>query len=224
MGDLQQYKGWGEEQLKEDDAAMAGGGSNFWKAEEGRNLVRFLPALADWDSPFMIIPEHYVRIGEKTHNFACPRATMKRACPVCEKANELYQTGHDRDQKAAQKLFVKKQVYANIIDRKNEDKGPQVFKFGKTIWDGLKEIREDPDVGGDFTNPKTGFDIIIKRKGTGIKTEYKVLPGKSRKLGNMDWINEQPAQRRIIVLESEQISGLLSGGNEDEDMDDAVDW
>lgn len=222
MGELQKYKGWDDEQVEKDAAAMQGGGSQFWKPEEGRNVIRFLPALADWETPFMVIPEHYVNIGEKFFNFVCPKAAMGKPCPVCDKASELY-AGSERDQKMAQRLFVKKQVYANIIDRKNEDAGPQVYKFGKTVWEGLKEIREDPDVGGDFTHPKTGFDIVVKRKGTGIKTEYKVLPGKSQKLGNMDWIEEQPAQRRIMLKEADEIKQLLSG-DDDDDMESDIDW
>jgi hypothetical protein len=47
-------------------------------------------------------------------------------------------------------------------------------------------------VGGDFTHPEKGYDIKIKRKGTGKNdTEYKVYPMKAGPLGDLTWIDKQ---------------------------------
>ena len=71
------------------------------------------------------------------------------------------------------------------------DAGTQVFAFGKMIYEQLRSIRNDPDSGGDFTHPETGFDIIIERTGSGkFDTAYDVRAARHEtKLENMNWLD-----------------------------------
>jgi hypothetical protein len=242
MGQLTKYKGWGEEQAQKDAQAMQGAGGDFWKVEEGRHVVRFLPAMADWESPFTIIPEHLFQVGSRWVGFACPRALQNAPCPACEYGNKLYKSGSKADKDLAYSFFAKKNVYANIVVRAKEETGPVIYRFGQKVWKQLKTIRQDPEFG-DFTDPTEGFDVIVTRTGTSkTDTEYTVMPGKQRPLNKDEtiagkWIGEQPPQRKVRFYKADEIKAMMQGDDdEDEDDDkprgkpkgktagDAIDW
>lgn len=234
MGELVKYKGWGDEQVKNDEAKMAKGPGFGWKAKEGRNVIRFLPALAEWPSPFVIVVEHFINLpGNILVNFACPKALAGKFCPVCPRVSKLYESGSDRDKKLASKMRAKKQVYSHIIDRLSEKEEPDIelFKFGPQIWDFLKKIRKDPDFG-DFTHPIDGFDIIINREGSDIQTNYNVYPGKSNTL-DLDIVTKQPPQHKPLLLSADDIMEKITGtqseddssnSDDEETASDIIDW
>lgn len=214
---VQKYKDWDEEQVSKDQGAMTSG-SAFWKAKEGRNVVRFLPALSNWPhGPFMIVSEHIIQMpAVGIRSFPCPRILAKKPCPVCVKAEELNNSTSKKDKDAASAMFARRQVYSNIIDRAMPDKGPQTFKFGKTVWDGLRGVRDE---SGDFTHPVKGFDIIIRREGSSKdNTRYSVLPGKPGPLGNDEWIEQQRQPKPPEIYTPERIQAMLGGEEDEEDV------
>lgn len=196
----------------EEEELSRGGSGDFMKLKVGRNKVRFLPPLPGQRSPMRVVWEHHINLptGE-FRNFACPRVMAKKQCIICRKADKLKTTGNPADFERAKKLFPKVRVYSNVIDRADEEYGPKILAFGKKIKEQLDEIRKDEDVGGDFTNPDEGFDIVINRKGTQLDTKYNVLPSKTSNLGDMDWIEQQHGLDRFAAILSEkQIREKLS--------------
>ena len=222
MSNIVRYGSYDMDAAEEEAQDLAkSDGAAFLKLKPGRNVVRFLPPPVDVRSPFRTIHQHFVSMpGQaKPVVFACPRVLAKETCPVCLKAEELNRTGSKSDRDRAYQLFPKRRIFANVIDRNDPEAGVQILGFGKMIHDGLVVIRRDPDSGGDFTHPMTGFDIIIERKGTGrTDTEYKVMPArKESKLGDMTWLDQQHDLSRFAkLMTAEQILQAL-GGNEDED-------
>jgi hypothetical protein len=172
---IQKYSGYTQEEAAE-VASATQSGSKFFKLKPKKNVVRFCPAPSG-RKPVVVTHNHFVElvpgVPETKVNFNCPLKMARRRCPLCERAQELVNTGDKRDRDRAFELFPKVRVYANIVDRAAEDAGTQVFAFGKKILEQLNAIREDC---GDFCElGPDGYDVIIRREGSGIRdTTYTV--------------------------------------------------
>lgn len=202
-----------EEEQKQLDSE---GGGEFYKIKVGRNVVRFMPPPIGQKSPFVVSYQHYVDVpgAQGPVTFVCPRMMQKKPCPACQKAEELRRSGNPADAEFASRLTPRRRVFANVIDRKEPDKGVQIIAFGKQIHEQLVALRKDADAGGDYTDPETGFDLVIERTGTGrLDTEYKVFASRRQTpLGNLDWIERQHGLGRFMTPKTAQeIMNLLSG-------------
>lgn len=217
MSNIVKWGSYDAETAQEEKSQMDSSSTEFFKVKVGKSVVRFLPPPLGKKSPFRVVWTHYINLpGSKDPiSFACPMREANRSCPVCQKAEGFKRSGNDADFKKALDLFPKRRVYANIVDREHPEKGVQVFGFGKTIHEALAKIRADEDAGGDFTNPDTGFDIIVEREGTGKNdTNYTVMAArKQSKLGDYELISQQHDLERFAkVLSEEEILTKLSGG------------
>jgi len=222
MSNLVKWGGYDEETAEAEKKDLDKSNAAFMKLKVGRNVVRFLPPILGQgygekkNSPFRVVWTHYIRMPGKKDpiSFACPNREAREMCPACMYAEQKKATGNQADSDAAYELFPKRRVYAVVINREEPEKGPQVLGFGKVVHEALVKIRKDADAGGDFTNPETGFDIIIERQGTGVKdTEYTVMPArKQSKLGNNDWIEVQPDLNGFGKVKSaDEITALIRG-------------
>jgi len=199
------------------------------KLRPGRTILRVLPP-PKGQKLFRVAYVHYLDVpGVGRVSFNCPRLMAKRPCNVCKTEAELLATGEDVDFRKARKLKAKRQIFFNVVDRNNEEAGPQPFRFGKMIEDQLIEIRQDEDDGGNFAHPIEGFDLKFSRKGEGQNdTEYKVtVTGPNPKPLHDDpqvlaeWIESQPdLSRFLVVLSDEAIARKLAGEDGDDDEDE----
>lgn len=215
--EIQKYGSYDIEKAEEEQKQLdSEGGGDFYKMKVGRNVLRFLPPPAGQKTPFVVAYQHYVDVpgAQGPVSFVCPRMMAKKPCPACAKAEELRRTGNPADSELANRLTPRRRVFANVIDRKEPDRGVQIAAFGKQIHEQLVGLRRDPDAGGDFTDPQGGFDIVIERTGTGrLDTEYKVYAARRQSpLGNPDWIEQQfGLQRYASPKSAQEIMNLLSG-------------
>lgn len=197
------------------DVEMNKSFSGYFKLAVGKNVVRFLPAPAPDLKAFIMVWEHQLNLPNGDFvNFACPRLMGKKRCILCQRADQLKNSGNPADYDRAKDLFTKRRIYANIIDRRDQEGGPKTFAFGKMIWDDLKIVREDV---GDYTHPEDGFDIIIRRTGTSKNnTEYKCTAGDACFLGDMEWIGQQGNLLRFTrILSEAEIREKLGGVGEE---------
>ncbi len=219
MSNLVQYGKYELETADEEKADLdsSGGGANFLTLKEGNNVVRFLPPPLGTKSPFYVIYQHYIKptVGDAV-SFACPKMMAKQRCPVCEKSKELSRANNKADKDAARELYARRRVFSNVIDRSDQESGPKILAFGKTIQEQLNVIRRNKQLGGDYTDPMEGFDIVIERKGTGLNTKYTVNAGRGdSELGNMEWIAMQHDLSQFGQLKSyEDICETLGMGSE----------
>lgn len=213
---IAQYGEWTPEQMEKESAEIGSSG-DFWKVPVGRTVVRFLPPKIGWPSPFVIRHSHFIELPGLTNavSFSCPKAHEGKICLACKKADELETSGNSRDAKMAQRLRPSKRIAANIIvGPNNPDQKVQVWEFGKTVYDQLKAIREDDAGGGNFLDPMKGFNISVKRVGTGKDdTKYTLTPARDiTKLANMEWIEVQRDLRRLVRIPTvDQQKRLLDG-------------
>ena len=203
-----------EEALSE---ASKGGGGDRLKLKSGTNVVRFLPPPVGKSSPFAIIYQHWITTAEgKRTPINCARMMLKQRCACCEKMDSLSRTGNAADFDAAQEWKATLSVAANVVDRDDESKGPQLLYFGKTILDQLVAIRKDPRGGGDYTDAEDGFDIIIEKTGADKNTKYAVRGARNTTPLHEDtglaseWLDNQVDLDRLrtVLSYDEQIARL----------------
>jgi hypothetical protein len=210
------YGDWTPEQMEEESKEMGGGGA-WWKPPVGTTAVRVLPPKIGWKSPFVIQHQHFIRMPgvDGPIIFCCPKMHEAKTCLACGKADELEASGNARDERAARQLRPQKRMMANIVvNPKDQNSKPQIWAFGKTVYDQLKAIRENDEGGGNFLDPINGFNLGVKRVGTGKDdTKYTVIPSRTASgLANMDWIDVQTDLRRMIKIPTpEQQARLLDG-------------
>lgn len=179
MSNVNRYQGYSEQQADQDSAeAAALSGSVYMDLVEGDNVVRFLPMEIGDKSIYRKTSMHYVEGVpglEKRVAFACPRVELKQPCLCCHRAKELGKSGNAADRSFAKDISGGLRIYSNVLNRIAPEAGPMVLGFGKQILEGLKALRKSKRLGGDFTDPGPGgFDVIIRRVGTGMATSYTV--------------------------------------------------
>jgi hypothetical protein len=220
---VRNYGSWSAEAAEEDLAkSKADSAGEYLNLKLGRNRLRILPPAAGRSSPFQAVKQHYVEIpgGQKKGvAFVCPKAHGGGRCPACERADRLRQTGNAADYEAAKKYMPRNRYFANVVDRSDPDRGVVKLPFGKTVYEELLALRNNVDVGGDFTNPgPDGFDVIVEKSGEGLKTEYKVHPARENsELGCDEWLDElHDLAVEAAPLPYAEIMKRLGAGDDDD--------
>jgi hypothetical protein len=176
--EIQAYGEWSVEaavELQKASKAMSKT-SMVTKLPEGKTVLRVGPPRPGKTSPIILVPEHFLELpdGNKT-SFPCPRMVSggTMSCPCCKRAFQMQANGNAIDSKRAEKLLPSPRYYAAALFRASEANGFTVWKFGVMIYNELMALR-DPEVGGNFTHPTHGFDVVVIRTGTGQNdTRYK---------------------------------------------------
>lgn len=219
MANLQKFGTFEIEGAEEALSEASKGSADRWKPQTGQNAVRFLPPMVGKKSPFSVQYQHWITNAEgKRVPMNCARMMAKQPCACCEKMDRLQKTGNAADFDAAELLKPKLSVSANLIDRDNMLKGVQVYSFGKSVLDQLVKIRKDPRGGGDFTDPDDGFDILIDKSGSGMKTEYRVTAARDTTPlhddpeGAAEWLNHQFDLDRYLTVPSYDEQLAMLGG------------
>jgi hypothetical protein len=180
------------EKMKQRQSALQGRGGNgndFWKPEEGEQVIRIVPT-EDGD-PFKDYWFHY-GVGE-TRGFLCPKRNFGDDCPVCAFASQLWNSHTNGDAGAgeeAKKLFAKQRFFSPVVVREQHDT-PKVWGYSKTVYEQLLNMVFDPDYG-DITDVMEGNDIrLIYSKPAGRRfpmTEIRVRPHKTALFDDEDQI------------------------------------
>lgn len=209
-----QYGGFSVEDAQEVAEEAAKGAVGGWLTlADGRNVLRVLPARLGGKA-IVTIPQHWVKLPgqEKGASINCAQLMMRKPCIICDYQARLMASGNAADYKIAKDLTARRQNFCAVIQRKDEGRGPLLMRFGKTILDDLIDMRADEINGGDFTDPVNGFDVIVKRKGSGLETEYKTTKGATcplhddaevmnmwlEKLPNLDLLRAIPSEEDIL--------------------------
>ena len=172
---------------KEQLAAKKTARINTVKPENGKHMYRILPS---WRKPKAGEPEdkqfyhdygqHFVRAekGGKPVAFVCADKTFEQACDICAALGSAISRAQDdatlellKGANASQRFLL------NVLHLSNTDEAkrsiPQVMEVGVGVFNNILDIMEDY---GDITDLKSGLDLVIKREGSGLDTEYSVLP------------------------------------------------
>jgi hypothetical protein len=129
----------------------------MWKPGLGEYKIRCLP----WKNtpegqPFA--ERWFYYIGENA-GLLTPKQFGKPD-PIDDLIRKLYSSGKPDDRNLAKKLQPKMRCYAPVIVRGEEDKGVQVWAFGKIVYQRMLGFFLDEEVG-DILDPSQGFDLKV---------------------------------------------------------------
>lgn len=129
----------------------------LWKPQLGEFKVRLLPwKNAPEGQPFM--ERWFYYLGEQ-RGILAPNQ-FNKPDPINDLIRKLYSSGSPDDRVMAKTLQPKMRAYAPLIVRGEEDKGVQVWSFGKLVYNRLLSFFLDEDYG-DILDPKEGFDLKV---------------------------------------------------------------
>jgi hypothetical protein len=129
----------------------------MWKPEIGEHKVRCLPwKNAPEGQPFA--ERWFYYIGENAGILAPNQ--FGKPDPINDLIRKLYSSGKPDDRVLAKKLQPKMRCYSPVIIRGQEDKGVQVWSFGKIVYQRMLGFFLDEEVG-DILDPNTGFDLKV---------------------------------------------------------------
>jgi len=146
------------------------GKNEYWKPEDGKNVIRVLPAV-EGDEFYKEVYTHY-HVGADEKSVICAK-TEERDCPICKELEKL-KKGSKTDKELADSMRSKKAYYLQIITPDEPDV-PKLYPAPQTVFKGLLDIILDPDYG-DITDIEEGREITIERTGKGLSTKYSILP------------------------------------------------
>lgn len=217
-------------------AENLGGGDfgdvNWINLDAGKNVIRVLPPLGDNQVPWADGYLHF-GLGDAGKTTVTCRKTWGKnePCPVCELVEKLKKSKSKADRDLGERIGARKRFYLNVIDRDAEgtDKEYGVLGCGVTIVKEISALMTDPDYAG-LDDPDEGFDLTITKTGTGLNTEYKVIPKRNPSpLGGS--LDEDETLERCADLESlfvdksyDELVAVIDGTDEDgDDGDDGAD-
>ena len=190
--------------------------SVMWKPTEGEEHVVRLLSFPDNDGqPFRELWFYY-NIGNNPGLLAPNQ--FGNPDPIQELITNLRDDGSKESYELAKKLYPKMRTYAPVIVRGEEDKGVQIWGFGKMVYQNLLGLMLDEDYG-DITDPTTGRDIkVVCSKQPGKKWAMtEVRPrGKESKLSSdtdqgSTWLNNIPSLDDIYTCKSyDELSKIVN--------------
>jgi len=217
--DLAEYGSFELEDMEEAEKELPVGSGGFFKAKEGKNVIRMLPPRKG-EKAIKIWHLHWFSAGGERQTIVCPKNQANERCELCAMAAKLRASGNRADAKLARAYEPRSNVYMNIVDMKNPEKGVQIFKATANVF---KDIRSAIDISGEgstFSDPKKGYNMVFVRQGTGLDTEYKsfTLERKPSELPDaMELITNQPNLENVEKLpDDEAMEAAVEGDFEDD--------
>lgn len=194
----------------------------LWKPSLGEHKIRCLPWKGAPDGqPFM--ERWFYYIGDNAGILAPNQ--FGKPDPINDLIRKLYGSGKADDRVLAKKLAPKMRCYAPVIVRGEEDKGVQIWSFGKIIYQRMLGFFLDEEVG-DILSPTEGFDLkvsITKQPGKQFN-DTTVDPARRPSKLHEDakqmetWLNSIPNLDDMYRLKTTQeietvLNNWLSGGS-----------
>ena len=149
-----------------------------WKPKEGKNIIRILPPT--WEDADHFGMDIYVNynIGADKQQYLSLSKMLGEPDPLAEAKREAERDG---DKDLAKDLSPSKRLLYWLIDRNDEDEGPQLWAppvgFDKDVANVCYD--EDTKEVVFIDDPENGCDLKFVKEGTGLKTKY---PGSQMKL------------------------------------------
>tara|TARA_R110000851_G_C13102760_1_gene569364 strand:- start:98697 stop:99818 length:1122 start_codon:yes stop_codon:yes gene_type:complete len=166
--------------------AKSGRREKTHKPTPGKNRYRILPSWKPAESGdptfFQDFGQHFIKdqAGELKAIYMCTEKTFGKPCAICEAVSEgLMASGDDQTMKALDESKSKGRILFNAIHFEGEDpKTPVILDLTPTTAEKVLDLMEE---FGNIVSITEGTDIVITRTGTGLNTEYSVMPAAKSK-------------------------------------------
>lgn len=172
----------------------------FWRPTVGKHQLRIVPSAFTPDYPFAELFFHY-DVGKYP---MIALSNFGKQDPVEEFIKELRSTPDSDNWSLAAKLQPRQRTFAPVIVRGEEEMGVRLWGFGKTVYKSLLSLAEDEDIG-DYTDPVTGFDMIVEQTPskpypeTTVRIKPKQTPLSEDSAEVELWLKEQPNPKEVYT-------------------------
>jgi len=212
-----------------------------YKVRDGKNLVRIMPPT--WDGAkhygfdihvnygIGVDNQSYLSISKMKQLYPDLEALESAKDPIAEARREAEAEG---DEKTAKALQPRHRILMWVIDRLDEDEGPQLWDAPFTLDKDFCNLSLDEDTKEAIfvDDPEEGCDIRFYKEGTGMTTKY---PASKMKLmskspihedeklqeGWLEFITENPVPDCLEYHDYAHISEVFDGHvRVDKDEDD----
>jgi hypothetical protein len=204
--------------------------SSMWKPTEGEeHTVRLLSFPDNDGQPFKELQFYYNIPGQR--GLLAPSQFGQRD-PIQELINKLRDEGTKESYEMAKKLYPKMRIYAACIVRGEEDKGPQIWGFGKTVYQKLLSLMLDEDYG-DITDPLSGRDVKVycsKNPGQQWAMTEVTPRGRSTALNDnadtaKEWLGNIPNVDDLFTCKSyDELSAIVNNWLNGEEAAEGTEW
>lgn len=147
-------------------------GFDTYRPKQGDNLFRYLPPSWDDADHYGYTAHVHRNIGPDNSTYLCPRKMLNKPCPVCEAAKEAKDAGEADE---AKELGTSERIVSFVLDRDGDDpEKPLLYDQSWTQDRDIVSLCVNERTGEILMvdHPDKGFDVTIKRTGTGMRTKY----------------------------------------------------
>lgn len=155
---------------------MASGGLLISNKEWTKGRVRLLPCTDE-------LPGHRV-VGYYCKSIAGDKKgstspeTFGLPCPIAEAFSRLKKEDKEVRDRAYEMVNKNVEYWVPVVVRGHEGTPDapniRIFPLKKTVYSKINDFLTDEDVGEDITHPTEGRDLLIKKTGSGLDTEWSV--------------------------------------------------
>jgi len=200
----------------------------MYKVKDGKNLIRIMPPR--WDDAGHYGLTIYVNfgIGPDNQSYLSLSKMLKKRDPLAEARAEADRADNEE---VVRQLQPKERVLMWIIDREDEESGPQLWAAPKTVDQDICSLCIDDDNRTsviDIVDKDEGRDLRFHREGKGINTKY---PGAKMRLMDpsplhedsgqqKDWLNyitENPIPETLNYYDYDHIAEVFNGHSKPKD-------
>lgn len=210
-------------------------GFDTYRPKQGDNLIRYLPPTWDDSDHYGYTAFVHRNIGPDNATYLCPRKMLNKPCPICEAQKEAKDAGEGEEATA---LTTSERIISWVVDRDADD--PEKPLIYDTSW------TQDRDIVSLCVNERTGeilmidhpdkgYDVTIKRTGTGLRTKYfgyaisrddcPINDSEKVQEEILDYVKDNPIPDVLNFYDYDYLAGVLSGkvAAKDEVLDKDVD-
>jgi hypothetical protein len=198
-----------------------------FKPRDAENKIRVVPPTSD-EMDYWALPIHvHYGVGADNASYLCPRKHGGKKCPICEDYERARKAGKDEE---AKELRPNQRFLTYLVDRKDEEKGIQVWSMPGKLDGELSKQTVDPETREilQIDNPTAGYDIYFTKEGQGLKTQYTgcKLARKTSDLDDesvLEFAQKHPLPEILQVYSYEHILKEYEGSSGRSDDDDDAD-
>lgn len=202
----------------------------LYKVKDGKNLIRILPPT--WEGA-----KHYgfdlfvnYNIGADNQSYLSLSKMKNEADPLAEARKVAEREGDDT---LAKDLRPTQRIAMWVIDRQDEDEGPQLWCAPFTVDKAFANLAFDEDTKEIIfiDDPEEGCDVRFYKEGTGMLTKYEASKMKIMPAGAisddekqqdewLEFIAENPIPDCLNYYDYDHISGVFDGKVHSKDEDE----
>jgi hypothetical protein len=207
-----------------------------YKIKDGKNNIRILPATWEGANHYGFDVWLNYGIGPDNNSFLSLSKHGKGKDPIAEARLEAKA---DDDEELDKQLKPRQRILMWVIDRQDEDEGPQIMDAPVSVDKGFADVSFDEDTGEivPLDHPTRGCDVRFYRTGKGLNTKYegsKIRLQKPSRISEdaeqqqqwLDFITENPLPDCLNFYDYDYISQVFNGSvksrKDDDDEEDDV--